>query len=40
MVCGKRNDARQLLAEVFNWCTEGFDTADLQRAKALLAQLA
>ena len=36
---GKRDDARQLLAEVYGWCTEGFDTADLQEAKALLEAL-
>ena len=36
---GKRDEARQLLAEVYNWFTEGFDTADLQEAKALLAEL-
>jgi len=35
---GKRDEARQLLAEVYNWFTEGFDTADLQEAKALLAE--
>jgi predicted ATPase len=33
---GKRAQARQLLAEVYGWFTEGFDTADLQEAKALL----
>jgi hypothetical protein len=37
---GKRNVAYQLLAEVYGWFTEGFDTADLQEAKALLAALA
>jgi predicted ATPase len=37
---GKRDTARQLLAEVYGWFTEGFDTADLQEAKALLAELA
>jgi predicted ATPase len=37
---GKRDAARQLLAAVYNWFTEGFDTADLQEAKALLAELA
>jgi predicted ATPase len=37
---GKRDDARQLLAEVYGWFTEGFDTADLQDAKALLEALA
>jgi len=36
---GKRAEARQLLAEVYGWFTEGFDTADLQEAKALLAEL-
>ena len=35
----KRDDARQLLAEVYGWFTEGFDTADLQEAKALLDAL-
>jgi len=33
---GKRNAARQLLAEVYSWFTEDFDTADLHAAKALL----
>jgi predicted ATPase len=37
---GKRDEARQVLAEVYNWFTEGFDTADLQEAKALLDALA
>ena len=37
---GKRAAARQLLAEVYGWFTEGFDTADLQEAKALLDALA
>jgi predicted ATPase len=36
---GKRAEARQLLAEVYGWFTEGFDTADLQEARALLAEL-
>jgi predicted ATPase len=36
---GKRVAARQLLAESYGWFTEGFDTADLQEAKALLAEL-
>jgi predicted ATPase len=36
---GKRAAARQLLAEVYGWFTEGFDTADLQDAKALLEAL-
>jgi predicted ATPase len=33
---GKRAEAYELLAEVYGWFTEGFDTADLQEAKALL----
>jgi predicted ATPase len=33
---GKRAEARALLAPIYNWFTEGFDTADLQEAKALL----
>ena len=37
---GKKAEARQLLAEVYNWFTEGFDTKDLQEAKALLTELA
>jgi class 3 adenylate cyclase/predicted ATPase len=36
---GKRGEAHQLLAPVYNWFTEGFDTADLQEAKALLEAL-
>jgi predicted ATPase len=36
---GKQAEARQMLAEVYNWFTEGFDTLDLQEAKALLAAL-
>jgi predicted ATPase len=37
---GKRADAHVLLAEVYNWFTEGFDTTDLQDAKVLLEELA
>jgi predicted ATPase len=37
---GRRDEGRTMLAEVFNWFTEGFDTADLKEAKALLDQLA
>jgi predicted ATPase len=37
---GKRVDARELLAPVYGWFTEGFDTADLQEARALLEALA
>src|SRR5262249_56860035 len=36
---GKRAEAHQLLAEVYGWFTEGFDTADLQEARALLDTL-
>ena len=36
---GKRNTARQLLAEIYGWLTEGFDTADLREARALLEDL-
>jgi DNA-binding winged helix-turn-helix (wHTH) protein len=36
---GKKEEARQMLAEIYGWFTEGFDTADLQEAKALLAEL-
>jgi len=37
---GKRQDAHDLLAPVYDWFTEGFDTADLQDAKTLLEALA
>jgi predicted ATPase len=37
---GKRAQARALLAPIYSWFTEGFDIADLQEAKALLAELA
>jgi predicted ATPase len=36
---GKRDDARQLLAELYGWFPEGFGTADLQEARTLLAEL-
>ena len=36
---GKRTEAYELLAPVYNWFTEGFDTADLQEARALLESL-
>jgi predicted ATPase len=36
---GKKINARELLAEIYNWFTEGFDTADLREAKTLLADL-
>ena len=37
---GKREEARDLLAPVYGWFTEGFDTLDLKEAKALLDELA
>ena len=37
---GKRNEARDLLAPVYGWFTEGFDTLDLKQAKILLDALA
>ena len=37
---GKWEEARELLAPIYAWFTEGFDTVDLQEAKALLAELA
>ena len=37
---GKRAEAQKMLAEIYGWFTEGFDTADLKEAKALLEELA
>ena len=37
---GRRAEARDLLAPVYGWFTEGFDTADLKEAKTLLTELA
>ncbi|MBV8359503.1 MAG: AAA family ATPase [Deltaproteobacteria bacterium] len=37
---GRRNEARAMLTEIYNWFTEGLDTADLKEAKALLEELA
>ncbi len=37
---GKKAEARQMLVEIYGWFTEGFDTKDLQEAKALLEELA
>ncbi len=37
---GKRTEAHKMLSEIYNWFTEGFDTKDLQEAKALLEELA
>ena len=36
---GKRTEAHKLLSEIYGWFTEGFDTADLKDAKALLDEL-
>jgi predicted ATPase len=36
---GRRDEARAMLAAIYNWFTEGFDTADLKDAKALLDEL-
>jgi predicted ATPase len=36
---GRRDEARAILADIYNWFTEGFDTRDLKEAKALLDQL-
>ena len=36
---GKRDEARELLAPVYGWFAEGFDTLDLKEAKALLDEL-
>ena len=37
---GRRTEGRELLAPIYGWFTEGFDTADLKSAKALLDALA
>ena len=37
---GKKKEAHLLLAEIYGWFTEGFETKDLQEAKALLDELA
>jgi predicted ATPase len=37
---GRNDEARDLLAPVYNWFTEGFDTADLKDAKKLLDEIA
>jgi len=36
---GKKYEAQQMLAEIYNWFTEGFDTKDLKESKALLEEL-
>jgi hypothetical protein len=39
VTCPKLDEAHRMLSEVYNWFTEGFDTKDLQEAKALIAEL-
>ena len=36
---GRRDEARTMLADIYNWFTEGFDTPDLKDARALLEEL-
>jgi len=36
---GKKKEAHEMLAKIYGWFTEGFDTADLQEAKVLLEEL-
>ncbi|MBI3303445.1 MAG: hypothetical protein HYZ72_15385, partial [Deltaproteobacteria bacterium] len=36
---GKKKEAHEMLAEIYGWFTEGFDTVDLREAKALLGAL-
>jgi predicted ATPase len=36
---GKQKEAHEMLAEIYNWFIEGFNTKDLQEAKALLEEL-
>ena len=36
---GKQREAHHLLSEIYGWFTEGFNTKDLQEAKALLEEL-
>jgi predicted ATPase len=36
---GRRDEARAMLTAIYNWFTEGFDTADLKDAKALFGEL-
>jgi adenylate cyclase len=36
---GKKEQARQMLAEIYGWFTEGFDTAHLQEARALMEKM-
>jgi predicted ATPase len=37
---GRRAEARELLAAIYGWFTEGFETADLKQAAALVSELA
>jgi predicted ATPase len=39
MSAGQKDEARRMLADIYGWFTEGFDTKDLQEAKALLEEL-
>jgi predicted ATPase len=36
---GRKEEARKMLAEIYHWFTEGFDTKDLQEAQGLLEEL-
>jgi len=36
---GRREEAHRMLGDIYNWFTEGFDTADLKDAKELLDEL-
>jgi predicted ATPase len=36
---GKKDEARHMLADIYGWFTEGFDTIDLRQARALLDEL-
>jgi predicted ATPase len=36
---GRREQARSMLKRIYNWFTEGFDTADMKEAKALLDEI-
>jgi len=36
---GQREEAHEMLAEIYGWFTEGFNTKDLQEAQALLEEL-
>jgi hypothetical protein len=40
VAAGKRAETRELLASIYGWFTEGFDTVDPQEARALLSELA